>query len=91
MSQFGENQRMRIMGGFVEIMGNERPKFKDGLWHVRSQAKITACDYESLQEGQKLLLECGYVPQSGEDSRFTKTITISFTDSNTSFLIRKEE
>jgi len=89
MSQFSENQRIPFLGGYAEIMGNETPKFKDGLWHVRSQAKIVACDKESLLEGQRLLQESGYETLTGEDSRLTKTIIFSFTESNPSFLIRK--
>lgn len=73
-------QRLKFMGGYVEIKSPSAPIFKEGLWVALSIGRVIACDEECYEEGVKLLEKHGYKPHEGDSTRFVKTVMFSFTD-----------
>ena len=79
-SQGLEFQRIKFMGGYVEVRANRHPVFKDGLWEAVSHAKVIACDDDCYKEGVKILQKHGYRVHQRDSNVFIKSVMFSFTD-----------
>ena len=65
------------MGGWVEIMGEETPEFKNGVWSIRLLARIEASSTKEKVDGKKIIDELGFEQMISDPNRYFKKYEIA--------------